>query len=223
MSWLSDLILALLRPRPKPTPPVTPPVPPPVPPTPPTPAPVPQPPSPPWDVTGELLAAHNHERAGAGLATLALDPRLQLAAQGHADRMALVGTMAHREIGDGELADRIAASGYRAARGGENIAWNQRDVPAVMFAWMNSTGHRANILGQYRHAGLALARGAQGDPYWCVVLGVPTNLPADAPGVMVVVAVPSRSTVASSEPGFRAAVQSTASSMAVALRHPSAG
>jgi uncharacterized protein YkwD len=223
MSWLSDLILALLRPRPRPTPPVTPPVPPPVPPTPPTPAPVPPPPSPPWDVTGELLAAHNRERALAGLATLALDPRLQVAAQGHADRMALVGTMAHQGIGDGDLSDRLAASGYRASHGGENVAWNQPDVPAVLRAWMNSPGHRANILGQYRHAGLALARGAQGDPYWCTLFASPTNLPANAPCVMVVAAVPSKSTVASSEPGFRAAVQSTASSMAVALRHPSAG
>lgn len=209
MSWLGDLILALMRPRPKPRPG---PVPPPVPTPPPTPPPA-------SDIPGELLAAHNRERAAAGLAPLALEPRLQRAAQGHADHMAEVGKMAHQGIGDGDLSDRIAASGYRASRAGENVAWNQRDVPAVMFAWTNSPGHRANILGPYRDAGLAVAYGTKGDPYWCSLFGSPS---ARMTGAVTVVASPDSSTVFDPGPGFRAAFQSSASSTAIVF-HPSAG
>lgn len=231
MSWFTDMIRIILRPwpRPMPKPPVKPPVKPPQPvPTPtPTPEPEPEPePSPkpePTDVTWELLAAHNRERANLSLTPLALDPKLQLVAQEHANQMALVGVMAHDGIGDGKLADRLQASGYRANRAGENVAWNQRDVPAVMTAWLNSPGHRANIMGGYRDVGLALARGVKGDPYWCSVFGFPTNVLADASLKMVVLADASRSTAASasSETGFHAAIRSTASSISIALRHPS--
>jgi uncharacterized protein YkwD len=169
-----DAILKLLRgaPRPDPVPtpaPTPPPVPPPAPPSPPAPPPVPTP----LDVPAALLAAHNDRRHEAGLPALTASVPLQMAAQSHADRMAQVGQMAHSGIGDGDLAARLRGVDYRFRSAGENVAWGQRDVAAVVGSWMNSPGHRANILGNFSQAGMAVSAGAGGSKYWCCCFGTP--------------------------------------------------
>ena len=61
--------------------------------------------------------------------------------------------------------DRAAAAGI-SDLGGENIARGQADAQAVMEAWMNSPGHRANILNcDYRTLGVGVHVGA-GGPWW---------------------------------------------------------
>ena len=87
--------------------------------------------------------------------------------------MARRGKLAHQGIGDGSPWDRIAATGYPMAAGGENIAWNQQDVAAVMRAWIGSSGHRANIVGRYTEFGGAVAYGPRNDPYWSVSFASP--------------------------------------------------
>lgn len=126
-------------------------------------------------VPAALLAAHNRERESRGYPPLRPSPRLQAAAQAHADRMAARGRMAHQGIGDGSPFERIDRTGYRWSRAGENVAWNQADVPAVVGAWMKSPGHRWNILGSYAEFGGAVARGPKGDPYWCTVFATPAG------------------------------------------------
>lgn len=153
-------------------------------PTPPTPTPTPVPPSPiptpptpnpspiPDSVVMQLLQAHNQARQQNNLPPLALNADLQAAAQNHASYMAKVDKLAHSLIGDGTPWSRIEAAGYSYQVAGENIAWNQADVPTVMASWMNSPGHRANILGSaYQDVGLAVAYDAKGEPYWCVDFG----------------------------------------------------
>lgn len=50
--------------------------------------------------------------------------------------------------------------------GGENIARGQADAQAVMDAWMNSDGHRANILNcDYKTLGVGVHFGS-GGPWW---------------------------------------------------------
>ena len=49
---------------------------------------------------------------------------------------------------------------------GENVAAGQTSVDQVATAWMNSSGHKANILGKGTHAGFAQATGANGVIYW---------------------------------------------------------
>lgn len=137
------------------------------------------------DLSQQLLAAHNQARGTRS--PLVLHPQLQQAAQSHADHMAKRRKMKHEDIGDGDPWTRIQASGYAFSNAAENIAWDQRDVAEVMTSWMNSPGHRANILGDYRDFGGAVAYGPHQDPYWCVVFGTSQTVqpqPQSRPGLL---------------------------------------
>jgi uncharacterized protein YkwD len=71
--------------------------------------------------------------------------------------------------GDGP-GERVTAAGYRWATYGENIAKGQRTPAQVMESWMNSPGHRANILNcSFEEIGIGLHDG--GGPYWTQVFG----------------------------------------------------
>lgn len=104
--------------------------------------PAPLPPGPPTP-GGDALALHNAERTSRGLAALTTDARLTAAAQRHADWMARTGRMTHG--GEGQPWDRVSEAGYRWSYVGENIA-ECEDLATAMRLWMNSSGHRANIL-----------------------------------------------------------------------------
>jgi uncharacterized protein YkwD len=166
--FLRSLLASLGRaPAPKPTPR-------PAPKPAPVPIPAPVPPPSPGDVPAELLAEHNARRAEAGLPALVSVVALDAAAQGHAVTMASLGLLKHSDIGDGDPGSRLRGIGYTFRAAGENIAWNQRSVAAVMNSWMNSSGHRTNILSHaFTEAGFAVAYGVRGDPYWCAVFGSP--------------------------------------------------
>jgi len=57
--------------------------------------------------------------------------------------------------------------GIRFSAAGENIAYGQRTPAEVMKGWMNSPGHRANILSpSYTHIGIGLAKTRNGVNYW---------------------------------------------------------
>ena len=73
-------------------------------------------------------------------------------------------------------ADRLAAADYVWRTFGENIAFNYRSPEEVMRGWMGSSGHRANILSiSFTEMGAAVARDAQGRPYWVQVFGAPRS------------------------------------------------
>jgi uncharacterized protein YkwD len=139
----------------------------------PVPIPTPVPPPVPGDDAAQLLAEHNARRSEAGLPAYVPSVKLRAAAQGHATVMAQLGRMAHSGIGDGDPGSRLRGSGYAFRTAGENIAWNQRSVAEVMTSWLNSPGHRANILSPaFTEAGFAVAHGPSG-PFWCAVFGSP--------------------------------------------------
>lgn len=135
--------------------------------------PAPQPPTPaPADTDpAALLVTHNAARAANFLSPLGLDPRLCASAQGHADRMASVGRMAHEGIGDGTFYERILKAGYRPSSAGENIAVGQPTPELVVQAWLSDSAHAANVLGHWTHAGFGFRRG-----YWCADYASPRNL-----------------------------------------------
>ena len=113
--------------------------------------------------TAQVVALTNQDRARAGCAALRVDPRLTAAAQGHSADMAANGYFAHDGLDGSSFADRIEARGYPSP-GGENIAQGQPDARAVVTAWLNSPGHRANIENcSFTAIGVGLA-GA--DRYW---------------------------------------------------------
>lgn len=83
------------------------------------------------------------------------------AAQPWARRMARTGDFRHQELSD--VQRKCTRFGWM----GENIAYGYPDAPSVMEAWLNSSGHRANILRpQFTHVGIGVKRDASGRRYW---------------------------------------------------------
>ncbi|MQS10861.1 CAP domain-containing protein [Streptomyces kaniharaensis] len=115
----------------------------------------------------------NAERAKAGCGPVAAEPRLASAAQEHSDDMANRNYFDHASP-EGYHADhRIEAAGYSWSTWGENIARGQKDPAAVMDAWMNSPGHRANILNcAFKQLGVGVRTGS-GGPWWTQVFAAP--------------------------------------------------
>jgi len=87
----------------------------------------------------------NTERAKSGCDPLRVDPKLAQAAQEHSSDMAERDYFDHTTPEGLTFADRIVNAGYPTP-GAENIAVGQKDAPQVMDGWMESDGHRANIL-----------------------------------------------------------------------------
>lgn len=93
----------------------------------------------------EVVDLVNDERSSNGCDPVHVDGQLTAAAQEHSDDMAARDYMAH-ESPEGEgPGDRANRHGYNAW-GAENVAKGQQSAQQVMDAWMNSEGHRANIL-----------------------------------------------------------------------------
>ncbi len=104
----------------------------------------------------------NDERAANGLSALRLQRCLtREAAQPWARRMASTGDFRHREL------DAVRERCTRFGWVGENIAYGFPTVDDVMNAWMNSPGHRANLLHrEFTHVGIGIKRDANGRKYW---------------------------------------------------------
>ncbi len=92
-----------------------------------------------------VVEATNAERDAAGCSDLRVDLRLAAAAQGHAEDMSENGYFSHTSRDGREFDDRIRAQGHPSP-GGENIAAGQETPEEVVAAWMDSPGHRRNIL-----------------------------------------------------------------------------
>jgi uncharacterized protein YkwD len=115
----------------------------------------------------EVLSIVNQERAKAGCPAVTADDRLTAAARGHSADMAARGYFSHTTPEGVEFATRITEAGYRWSRAGENIAKGQRTPQAVMTSWMNSAGHKANILNcGFRNLGVGVAADASGALVW---------------------------------------------------------
>ncbi len=75
-------------------------------------------------------------------------------------------------LDDKKPADRVKDAGYKLGYVGENVAWNQADPKEVLESWMNSQGHKDNILKkEYAEIGVAVAKNAKGERYWVQVFG----------------------------------------------------
>ncbi len=124
----------------------------------------------------EVVDLVNQERVSRGLQPYIVNFSLQEAAWRHTEHMAANKVMCHSGCGDGDPAQRIRATGYKAATWGENVASGQRSSTAVMNAWMNSSGHRANILSKrFTDIGVAFAPAGLYGTSWTQVFGVPAS------------------------------------------------
>ncbi|MFF7239647.1 CAP domain-containing protein [Streptomyces collinus] len=116
-------------------------------------------------VEAEVLQLVNQERAKVGCSALAANSSLSKLAETFSADMAARGFFDHTDPDGASPWDRAAKAGVTDL-GGENIARGQADAAAVMAAWMNSPGHRANILNcDYKTLGVGVHFGA-GGPWW---------------------------------------------------------
>lgn len=116
-----------------------------------------------------LLTAVNVQRRAYGLSALCMNSKLLVAAQLHSADQASHDTMSHTGSDGSTLKTRILAQGFTSySRIGENVAAGQSTVTRVMTSWMNSPGHRANILGDYTYFGCGYSYTSQGmyHHYW---------------------------------------------------------
>ncbi|MCF4136845.1 sigma-70 family RNA polymerase sigma factor [Streptomyces sp. Tue 6430] len=114
----------------------------------------------------QVIALVNKERAAAGCGPLTDDAKLRNAAQGHSDDMAARDFFDHTNPDGADPGKRITAAGYRWSTYGENIAKGQQTAESVMTSWMNSPGHRANILNcAFKNIGVGIHDGS-GGPWW---------------------------------------------------------
>jgi uncharacterized protein YkwD len=102
-----------------------------------------------------LIELVNQERAQNGCAALAKNTALMNAAQAHSTDMALNDFFSHTGSDGSSPATRATRAGYVWSAIGENIAAGYSSPESVVQAWMNSSGHRANILNcAYRDTGV---------------------------------------------------------------------
>jgi uncharacterized protein YkwD len=142
---------------------------------------------PPWTLTTRmvnvllhnLLDACNRSRQqrsqqdGIQRPPLTLNQKLVNAAQEHNNWMAQNNTLSHKE-GSVVVAQRVTAEGYAWAWVGENIAEGYSSVEALMQGWMNSSGHRTNILRpQFTEVGFGYGSAGSGPQFWTADFAAP--------------------------------------------------
>lgn len=182
---------APVAPPPAPAPTSTPAPPPPALPSAPPPTSTPAPPPPPpststpvatnqsggtgfWDAnfTAQVLALVNQRRASAGLGPVSSEPRLEQAARGYAKVLADTNTFAHVGPDGSTLVTRVTATGFPFdVQIGEVLAWGSDHwQPAeIVQAWMDSPGHREQLLGPYTRAGAGCYFTDNGSTVRCVI------------------------------------------------------
>jgi uncharacterized protein YkwD len=115
-----------------------------------------------------ILCLVNAERAGAGLSVVSESAQLDQAAVGMARRMVAEHFFSHDTPDGKSVVDRVQPTGYLPNSGdwvvGENLAWGSGALStpqAIVNGWMNSPGHKANILApDYKDIGVAVAMGS---------------------------------------------------------------
>jgi uncharacterized protein YkwD len=129
-------------------------------------------------VAAEIVSLTNAERSDRGRTPLRTNQRLMRAAQIHAEQMARAGRMAH-DLPNAtypHAEDRLAAAQYRWGMFAENVAQGQSNAAQVVRNWMNSAGHRKNILNPaYTELGTGYAVDRAGRPYFVQVFGRPSS------------------------------------------------
>jgi uncharacterized protein YkwD len=116
----------------------------------------------------QVVTLTNAQRGANGCGALRADARLTVAARKHSADMVTKAFFSHTGSNGSDFVAREIGAGYPAAGpSAENIAWGYRTPQEVVTGWMNSPGHRANILNCSSVAvGVGMIRAADGSPYW---------------------------------------------------------
>ncbi|MEL3890947.1 CAP domain-containing protein [Ferrovibrio sp. MS7] len=123
------------------------------------------------DETRALLVAVNATRARSGLDVLRDNPQLRLAAAELAADLPRCGRLSHQGCDGSDLRERLVRAGYPFAFAAENLAHGTPNAAETLAAWLESPGHRENLLRpELREAGIAQGE-LQGQTLWVMVLG----------------------------------------------------
>jgi uncharacterized protein YkwD len=110
-----------------------------------------------------MLDLHNQTRASAGLRKLCVHPALQKVAEAHSQDMIDKDYFSHTSQDGTTFVQRIKRQGYSYRSAGENIAWGSGSLGApdnIFKNWINSSGHKANILNvSFREVGIGAVTG----------------------------------------------------------------
>ena len=113
----------------------------------------------------QVVQLVNEERAKNGLAPLTVHTGAEQAAAVRAKEIQT--SFSHTRPDGSGFSTALTQAGVSYTTSGENIAYGQQTPQAVMEAWMNSAGHRANILNaSFRQIGVGHVRSASGVSYW---------------------------------------------------------
>lgn len=119
------------------------------------------------NVEAQVVQLVNQERAKQGLSPLTHNWELSRVARTKSMDMRDRGYFSHTSPTYGSPFDMMKSFGVNYRSAGENIAQGQSTPRAVVQAWMNSPGHRANILStKYTQIGVGYASGGSGRHYW---------------------------------------------------------
>jgi uncharacterized protein YkwD len=121
----------------------------------------------------EVIRLVNVERDKAGCGSVRLNTKLRSAMRLHVQELGTHGDLYISHVSDDgrDFVARARAQGYNDP-GGENVARGQRDAADVMTSWMNSDGHRANILNcDFRALGVGAVKGVDGTIVWGQLFG----------------------------------------------------
>jgi uncharacterized protein YkwD len=135
-------------------------------------------------LVARVIELTNLERQKAGLEPLALSSELSDAAQEYSQVLATTGCFEHTCGAVPNFADRAGRSGYTGWTAlAENIAAGYPTAEAVVSGWMNSPGHRANILSpNYTEIGIGVVNGSgKLGTYWAEEFGTRPGGSAPAP------------------------------------------
>ena len=115
----------------------------------------------------QVVTLVNQERAKVGLAPLKDNWELSRVARYKSEDMANKNYFSHTSPTYGSPFDMIKNFGIKYMAAGENIAMGQQTAASVMSSWMNSPGHKANILSKnFTEIGVGLAKNKNGTIYW---------------------------------------------------------
>lgn len=113
----------------------------------------------------QVVKLVNQERTKAGLNAVTLDKTIASAALVRAKEIET--SFSHTRPNGSKFSTALTEQGVTFKGAGENIAWGQKSPEAVMQAWMNSEGHRANILNKnFTKIGVGYYQNASGRNFW---------------------------------------------------------
>ena len=113
----------------------------------------------------QVVELVNQERTKAGLSAVTLDQNIASAALVRAKEIET--SFSHTRPNGSKFSTALTEQGVTFKGAGENIAWGQKSPEAVMQAWMNSEGHRANILNKnFTKIGVGYYQNAAGRNFW---------------------------------------------------------